>query len=504
MQEVELKFQIPEAERDAVARAVAGRNPARREKLVAMYFDTPGRALAQAALALRVRREGGRWVQTLKGAGDDGMTRLEHNIVLPLRSAAPPLPDVARHAGTPAGERLIGLLREHPDEPLQTLYATEVMRQRRQVRRGSAMLELCLDRGRIRADDRESPIHELEIELVKGAPAAVIDEARRWIDRFGVCLDARTKAERGDLLARGLEQAPAQTARGVVLDPTLPVAAARRAVIRTCADQILRNASQLATGGHGPEHVHQLRVGLRRLRSALQLFDARDDADTALRAGAAGLFRSLGAARDADVLRGSFGLALDAALQSAGLESLAGALPVPVASGSAPDAVRAVAAQRFLLDLIESGLETAASADAPADDPNLAVPLREHLARRIGRWHRRAAREAADYAGLDDSHRHELRKRVKRLRYATEFSAALFAPRAVRRYLLPLKNLQECLGEINDVVVALDVVRDARSNAGADPRLAFALGWLSARREALQIQAAPALKAFAKAERFWK
>lgn len=498
MQEVELKFQVPEAQRDAVARAVAGRARARREKLVALYFDTPGRALAQAALALRIRREGGRWVQTLKGAGDDGLTRLEHNVPLARRAGHAPAPDPARHAGTPAGERLLELLATHPDEKLETLFGTEVMRQRRSVRRGGAVLELCLDRGRIAAGDRALPVCELEIELVRGAPVAVIDEARRWVDGFGVALDARTKAERGDLLARGMTEAPPQSARGVVLDAAMSAAAARRAVIRLCADQIVRNASQIATGVHAPEHVHQLRVGLRRLRSALRLFEAPEAVDRALAEGAAALFRSLGAARDADVLRASFGPALDAALQAAGLEGLAAALPVPELPASAADAVRAASAQRFLLDLIAAGLEPAKAEEADE------APLRERLARRIGRWHRRAARDAAGYAGLDDAGRHALRKRIKRLRYAVEFSAALFPARDVRRYLLPLKALQERLGEINDMVVALEVIGAARARDGRDLRLAFALGWLAARRDALQVQAVPALKAFAKVGKFWK
>ncbi|MBC8058121.1 MAG: CYTH domain-containing protein, partial [Rhizobiales bacterium] len=80
MKEIELKFQVPAGQRMAVEAAVAGRAPKPRMRLQAAYHDTPERTLAEAGLALRMRREGRQLVQTLKGAGDDGMTRAEHNV----------------------------------------------------------------------------------------------------------------------------------------------------------------------------------------------------------------------------------------------------------------------------------------------------------------------------------------------------------------------------------------------------------------------------------------
>src|SRR5258706_3426716 len=105
MQEIELKFQVPAARRAAVDAAVAGPAKAPRMRLQAAYFDTSDHVLAKAGLALRIRREGRRVVQTLKGLGEDGLTRAEHNVDLPPGRDPEGLADPALHAGTPVGER---------------------------------------------------------------------------------------------------------------------------------------------------------------------------------------------------------------------------------------------------------------------------------------------------------------------------------------------------------------------------------------------------------------
>ena len=127
MNEVELKFQVPPLRRAAVAKAVAGRAPAPRIRLRAAYWDTPDRALAIAGFALRVRREGRLWVQTLKGAGPDGMTRLEHNVPLPFATSVEPVADPGLHAGTPAGERLRALLAQRTGAALRSAVLTAAM-----------------------------------------------------------------------------------------------------------------------------------------------------------------------------------------------------------------------------------------------------------------------------------------------------------------------------------------------------------------------------------------
>lgn len=497
MQETELKFQVPVAARAAVAAAVAGAQPAKRVRLQASYVDTADRALAAAGLALRVRREGRRWVQTLKGAGSDGMTRAEHNVVLTAAAGDVPQPDPSLHAGTAVGERLSATLASAGESrALLCLYRTDIWRRTRQLKTGAGTVELAFDEGFIAAGERRLAVRELEIELLAGSPLAVIDTAAQWLPRHGLWLDTRTKAERGDLLARGEPMAPPRHVVPVRLRDDASVAQGQHAVLASCADQVSVNASQVASGDFSAEHLHQLRVGLRRLRTALRLFEP---AAAALAEPAATLFRQLGAARDADAVAAPLAQALGDAMRSVGQ---GGALPpVPAAAASDPAAcVRAGPAQALLLGLLR---ELQRHGDGTGDGAGSALeaPLHAHASATLQRWHRQVKADAKRFATLDEEARHALRKRAKRLRYAAEFMAALYPKKAVAAYLKPLRRLQERLGELNDIAVGIEAFRGA---ADSDPRALFALGWLASRRDALLLGCEPQLAAFRDAKRFWR
>lgn len=496
MHEVELKLQVPGGARSAVDAAVAGRTPARRMRLQAAYADTPDALLARHSLALRVRREGRDWVQTLKGAGDDTLTRFEHNVrVLPPLAGQAPGIDPALHRGTAAGDRLLALLGHDGPATLGVRYRTDVMRRTRLLRSAGAQIELAFDSGAIEAGEVSKaswPLCELELELVSGEPTVLTELARQWIRRHGLWIDTRSKAERGELLARGTRVAPARGSQPVALNREMSPHAAWQLVLRECVAQIAANASQIASGEHGDEHVHQLRVGLRRLRSAWELFDFIAT-DPALVEGAAAVFRALGAARDQLVVDSAFAAELGRALEGVGAET---APPhARRTDASSTELLRSEATQVVLLGLIE------ASVEREADGAAAPMPVVERLARALRRWHKQAVGDAKRFAELDDAQRHRLRKRIKRLRYAVEFSAGLFDRKAVRRYLKPLRALQERLGAISDVIVAIDALRGTSER---DTRAWFALGWLSARRAALIERAGTDLKAFAKADVFWR
>lgn len=252
--EIELKFQIPSEARAAVRAEVANAG-GRTLRLQARYFDTPERALAAAGMALRLRREGAVWVQTLKGRGDGVMQRLEHEVALPDAGAAEPRLDVSRHDGTPAGAALRRALGEGE---LRCTFETDVRRTVLALDQSDAVIELALDEGLLSAGKAEAPLCELEYELIQGPVDALLALAGEGVLRHGLWLDVRSKAERGERLARGLRQVPA-----LRLEPDTLASALR---------QVLANACELAEGLGDADHLQALREGVQdALRAAALL-----------------------------------------------------------------------------------------------------------------------------------------------------------------------------------------------------------------------------------------
>lgn len=538
MLEQEIKLHVPPASRRAVAAEMDKPSMAERIRLRAQYFDTPDRQLARRHAAIRLRLEGRRWVQTFKMAGNDAMTRIEINHARPRAEL-----DLSVYAGTPA-EAVIASL--HGD--LAMRYETDVRRMRRQVRLRTGVVELAYDVGHIRAGDLEMPLFELEIERVSGRVDTIFTCADRWLRAHALVLDVRSKSERGDALAGIAQQvadappdrqadvrqeALARVARprfqgSVKLDKHGDAAAALDVITQECLDQIARNAV-LAAGidlppGHDceTEAVHQLRVGIRRLRSAWKLFDGWTDLpEGTLQDGAREQFGAFGVARDADVLAGT----VMPQLTDAGMPAL------PEESGASIDVsslAGGVAFQRWLLAMSAWGAgvrpqpqlppaisgSTAIRASAAAS-PRPAAPavvdeaeahgktpkLTPLLAKRLHKWHTRVAADARKIADLDDEARHTLRKRAKGLRYGISLSESLLPGKRVKDYRKRLAAFQDVLGEVNDLVVARGTLESKRE---AHPQAWFGLGWITVKLDELLADAQRKAKVLATAKPFWK
>jgi inorganic triphosphatase YgiF len=323
MAEQELKLHVPKEAHAGVEKELL-RGRVTRMRLQAFYFDTPDRDLVRAKIALRLRREGEQWVQTLKMPGENSLSRIEINHDRP----SPEL-DLSVYAAEP----FAAVLAKHAPA-LAISYETDVQRIFRQTRTDLGVVEIALDSGLLRAGALELPISEIEFELKRGQLAAVFALGKKWQQAHGLILDARSKSERGDRLAlldaelktinehkqerqeSSRRQAIAQfwaarTAENISLHPKINAQAALAAVSAECLDQIIRNAAVLAEvdtadiyQAGGAEHVHQLRVGIRRLRSAWSFFNGIAVLPSEeLRAEIKLHFAKLGGTRDDDVLK---------------------------------------------------------------------------------------------------------------------------------------------------------------------------------------------------------
>lgn len=501
--ETELKFQVSAASRAAVQRAVATAR-ARTVRLQAHYFDTPDGDLAREAVALRLRREDGLWIQTLKAAGPDGLHRLEHNVPLGrARSVQPPPLQLDRHDGHPAAGALQRALeRAGGAMPLER-YGTVIRRTLRQVSVPGARVELAFDVGWIQAGDRRAPVCELELELLRGDTGALLALAERWTQRFPLVLDVRSKSERGHWLALQRDGVPPQAAAAAVgaAGAASGAAGAPEAVVhmlRVALRPALANASQIAAGPSEPEHLHQLRVAVRRLMAVLHVFPVFVPPEVqALLAPLRELQHALGRARDLDVLA----VPLQQAWQAAGAtaEQAAAwfdAVGVPAGRGhadapppadaaacdvSAVQCLASARAQQLWLRLLAATLPRAAEADA-AGGP--AAPLHQVLVP-LERLYRQVRRDAGRAEALDDDGLHRLRRRIKRLRYAIE-GVDTWLPQKRREALLrSLRGAQEALGLWHDAVIGQAAARTLAESAGVSvaPAQWIAVGWLAAQAE---------------------
>lgn len=496
--EIELKFEL-EAARARLLRshpALAATPLTRR--MTTTYFDTPSFALRAAGFTLRVRRVGGRFIQTVKRDRGGLFDRDEWEFQI-----GGPRVDPAVLDETPAGKALA-----KTGEPLDIVAVVRTTRALREWTTPDGLVEIAVDRCEILAGARRLRFQELELELKDGSPKAILRLADELFGLTPLRLGLTSKGERGYRLAG---------ARPAAFDPQLnaqsTVAQTFAAIGRACLDQVAEQGVAWRAA-QGAEPIHQMRVGLRRLRTALRLFEdvVKDGAVSRLGGELKWLADALGPARNLDVYLADV---FDAdALPDADLARRYGERlqrTRKAAYAQADQAIRSPRFARLMLDLalwLEDGDWRRPVDDAPralalaAPIPAFAAQVLEDLRRTVKK------RGQVKLAKLDAERRHKLRIRCKRLRYASEFFAHAFDGGRKRReaFVEALKRLQDALGLLNDMAQAQETA--ARTlGRGAPQALTFAAGELVGRLRARQgkslEKAEQGYGALMKAERFW-
>lgn len=516
MSETELKFGLT-TESVASLRAAIERGDAFETRLRAIYFDTLDDRLARHGASLRLRKEGSQWLQTAKAKTDRSAKRLEDNVpvsVPPGRRA--PVLDRSRHHGTAAGAALAKILgaddRDVDAPDLVERFRTDVSRLSRTVRLGDAEIELALDLGRISAGPQMLPIREFELELKAGPVGALFATAKEWSQAHGLWLSLVSKGARGTRLAAGEPMAPPVKASLPERASAADGAGFFAATLESCLAQVLANQSAVAAGERDDEIVHQLRVGLRRLRTALrELGDlqapegasadgsARESADAgepAREKVLQGVFHELGEHRDQSIVVPEIRRRLDEA----------GAPPFPdEASTQQPRPLEAIARdaalQQVLLDVF--GLQSTASSRKEGKTGSTGKAPRQLIVHRLERLRRKVEHDGKRFATLDTPQRHRVRKRLKRLRYLSEFATPIFGKARVGRYLECWREAQDALGAFNDERIAAAAFRGL-AESGRAPGAWFAVGWLAATQDASVRRCQHALARAAAARPFWK
>jgi inorganic triphosphatase YgiF len=499
--ELKLEFDPADAARIAAHPALeASLGPAEDQELVSTYFDTPDCALHRLGVYLRIRDRGGRYVQTIKSAKSktELLERLEWEREIPS-----PALDLEGLEGTALGP----LLNPEIRAALQPVFETRIARHICRVEQDSAEIEVAIDRGEIATRTHTGPISEVELELKRGGKRALFRLAHKLAETVPFRLEVKTKAERGyELLQDRLHQA--ERAAEIDIPPTTETGEAFRAIAQSCLRQIMANEPSMCAGQ--AESLHQMRIGLRRLRAAIAVFaDVVDDDDVGkIKGELKWITKELGPARDLDVFGADVLHPLrakrpeDAGLAASHRQFEEKRMAAYARAAAAARSLRFRAAMLDLAEWIETGPW---SVDDDKQRKALRPrPVAEHAEKKLARLRKRIKNKGADLRHRSVKQRHRLRIRAKRLRYATEFFAGTFPgeARAKRRTesLSALKDLQDALGGLNDLATRhVLIADDLEDDAAAQAHLAA-----PDTEQALLLKAERAFAQFAETKAFWK
>lgn len=511
--ELELKLKI-----DAEAARRLRDNPAllkmalfqsSQSDLRSIYFDTADFRLRRKRASLRVRWDGRQWVQTLKRR-----TRLKHGLSNPVE-----IESIVEHsnvdiAGIDDPDHRSWLKKVVSGQQLSPVFETNMRRSTTLVDvGGTGTVEVVIDAGTVGNDERTDEFSEVELELKAGTAHAILTTSEILFDQEYVAASDSSKAERGYALIAGADDAqpPAKSGRSFqrpALSSQMPMDEALKMIGRSAADQVLGNWDLLAASDH-PEVPHQLRVGLRRFRTALKIIKSTTGTGDLRRLSkdARQLGRIVGRLRNADVL----------------IDDIV--MPVIRDTGKQ---VKHKPLLRFLedersqqrrrvRDQLESGrwaylklncmlfnqtVERALKNQTPSGTP------RDLSAREMTRLWSAVEKSGCIFSENQIDERHELRKRLKSLRYAGDCFLPLYPAAETTRFIGKLKRLQDIFGYLNDVAMASHL---AQSTAKKHPdqtdfhkSLAAICEWHDRRAKAALLKADKRWQNLLESPKFWR
>ena len=475
---------------------------------MSVYFDTNSQKLRKKGLMLRVRREGRHYTQTIKATTNgEQFERDEWEAEI-----AGNKPDLDRANGTALEPLLTRKLRRR----LKPVFETRVRRTVYPLVDNAHAIALTVDQGAIDTGTRSQPLCEIELELKRGSAADLFDLARELTQALPARLAVKSKSERGYEILDGQQELLVKAA-SIDLHTGMSAREAFKTIGLACLKQAINNEPALIRGD--PEGVHQMRVGLRRLRAAMSLFAAllHNPQTAAIKNELKWLAGDLGPARELEVLLSRVVVPMKRRHRRwRGMPMLSHELAErrDAALARAQAAVQSARFRALTLDVVawlEAGLWRSPHDDLVRDRGDL--PIETFALEQLTRRWRKVRKKGRMLAQLDARTRHKLRIQTKKLRYAAEFFATLFTTKRAlkrRRQFLPaLESLQDGLGDLNDIAVhekriAAMGVRRRRSN----PHRVFAAGLLTgredARMDAAMTTATDAYDHLAKVKPFWR
>jgi inorganic triphosphatase YgiF len=480
----------------------------RKSQLSVTYFDGPSRPLTNSNVSLRVERKGRRYRQHLETeARRVGIATLRKVWESPIPTSHPTLSGVT-------DQGLRRLLVSHAADSLQPFSRAKLERTTRQKHLvDGGEITAVIDIGEMIVDSTQCPFGELTMRLTSGSRDLPFELGLQIAQSVPLRIAAESQAKRALALLTG-QMPKSRKADRLDLSKDATVEDALSHTVQDCLGHILANEACVLES-EDPEGVHQMRVAVRRFRSALRIFRTLLPSDQYawLNRELSFLAEQLAAARDWDVFAEEIARpAVMGGVEEPAFQTFQERIGEYRARSrhAARDAIRS---KRYTIFLLRSSAWLAKPAwrDQPLteDSALLFGPVRDFAGGRLTRLHKPVWKAGRRFKRLSVSERHQLRIRVKRLRYATEFFSSIYPRKAVRRYSNSLAKLQDALGYLNDVAVAEELVRRICADRMDEDlqRCRFAggviIGWHARALADSEQNLTKRVKAFVESEPFW-
>jgi triphosphatase len=473
-------------------------------RLDTVYYDTPDRALSSQRGSLRVRRNGARYVQTLKLACADESPFVRQQWETPVDTPAPDLTRLPAEIDATLGELVA--------DGLAPVFVTKLRRHVQRLAFEGAEVEIAFDEGTVEAGDHGQPLIEIELKLKFGNSSALYDVGMQLLDIAPLRLGTLSKADRGYALALGALPQVTRAERSAIsakhcVDDVI-------AMVMSAGQQHLLANQAILEYGRDPEGVHQTRVALRRLRTACSLLrkEVPLPAFQVFGGEAKWLMHMLGPAREWDVFATTTLARLETACApDVDLDGLRRAAePHRIASYTRlREALMDPRCTRFQLSLRRWIERRSWRTEVPSEAlDTLTEPASALAVRVLERLHRKALKKGARFGRLQPEARHDLRVTLKKLRYAAEFFLPVFAGQAAaKRYVARLSKLQDALGHANDSTATRSLLGVA-AQAGPTPDLHRAagalIGWVARDQVAVAKSLRKRWRQFKATPGFWR
>ena len=477
----EIKLLFPTKKFRAIEQLFISKGAVQRQHLQAAYIDTPDFILTQAGVLFRLRKEGRQWVQTIQVNTDNSFERFEHKVVRKEVGKVTPNWHLHLH------HKFVQLLKERIPklkvlEP-QVFCKTDIWRRRMVIKDHHGVIQYAFDKRSIcflsPSGAITAPIEELSIDLIKGDPQNVLNHARKMIKSYGGFIETRSEPERGYFLVSGMEFIGPVKSKYVSLKSAKDSSEIISRLINSCMQQVLVNQSALnAECQNYSEYLHQLRIGLRRLKVLFKYlakydFHISDKGIEVLNR----VFSMFGQYRNNDYVTNI----LNPTLLSLGSSEIK--LGDTVGLLNPAHITRDKDFQILLIELMSFSLSQFTSMLHPTSDKKNnegAVIIRKTVTKKLDRRFQFISDQSLKFSDLQNEQIHLIRIKMKFIRYSLEFFKDFCIKKIYPNFYKSITTSLDNFGLFNDICVTIDRIEES---AQKDSNILFALSWLKFKRK---------------------